>query len=1354
MKDIRKKLSLTVLFLLLFSQFIFSQNTDKLHFKNISTQAGLSNKMVLCIAQDTTGFMWIGTAEGLNRYDGYEFKVFRHIPGDAGSLSASWVNCLLITKSGELWAGTEKGISIYNPVNETFHSCKVSNDSTNLLGNLRIRSLYEDSKGIIWIGTLEGLIKLDRKNDYIGYFAFVADKSKRMANEIRDIFEAENNQLWVATFDGLYRLNMTDNSFERFEARYTLPNDQKNNLVSDICAVKSKPGVLFIATSNGLVAINEFDGKIIESYRKENSAIADNDVKSVTVYDDSRLILATANGISLFNIENKQFETYNSFILDSTSLPNETVWCVKEDKLGSIWLGTNNGVALLDRKRKPIHVFRTVTNENGLIKHLSVNDILIASDQTIWLTSNDGIMRYDKDMRLLKKYKGKENGISHPIVKRIMADSRGIIWIGTNDGINYYDPVTDKFRTPDYEANNIPLKYIYDVKEDKDGDIVVNVSSGICFITPQYTSDSRIKSFKYRTAMIDEIITSVNSDVTYFDIDKRGVVWIGTINEGLFSYDKTKDKFTQYEFDAHNPNSINSNRIYSIRVDADGAVWIGTDMGLCRFDISKESFTRFSDDADLSGSIRTITSDTQSRLWISTEDKLVMFDYEYNHKIIINLFDDVGIAELVFNSFFNDPDGTIYMGGNGGFITFQPQEMVLNMDKAPIVLTNFEFWGKSGIKQGGYNPRLNEKHSISFAQKKELDYNENSFKISFAMLNFSSSANNKYVYMLKGYDENSLTAETGDNFVYYSNLPPGNYTFWVKGINSDGIWTDQAATLDITIKAPWWRTWWAYFMYISAIGILIYFAYRITANRLRLNAELSMEKLERNRIEELNQIKLKFFTNISHEFKTPLSLILGPIESLKENMKGEKQQSQLNIMKQNAERLLRLINQIMDMRKVENEKMTLVLKRGEFISFSKKISESFSDYANRRNISYRFNSSVEFKDMFFDSDKIEKILYNLISNAMKYTPDGGSIDVIVNEKDNDLIVSVCDSGIGISPDDQKHLFDRFYQSTNQSFDKTYGTGVGLALTKEFVMLHGGEITIHSQLGEGSTFEFTIPTDLSSIDIQDDSLVEDIEDDIEFSDHFTKYKVLIIEDNDDMLQFLRMNLEDYYEIYTTNNGEEGLQMVNEKGPDLVISDIMMPGIDGFEVCSAIKDNIITSHIPVILLTAKNDEMSRSEGYSRGADSYIYKPFSIKTLRVRIDKMIEQRERIQQNYRQKVLSEPSEIVIESENDRFINTLMKLIEANMEDPDFGIKELCEKSEYSYQQIYRKTKALTGETINEFIRRVRLKRAMQYLTHSDLRVSEIMYKVGFNSHSYFTKCFREYYGLSPKDYVQKMKE
>ena len=506
------------------------------------------------------------------------------------------------------------------------------------------------------------------------------------------------------------------------------------------------------------------------------------------------------------------------------------------------------------------------------------------------------------------------------------------------------------------------------------------------------------------------------------------------------------------------------------------------------------------------------------------------------------------------------------------------------------------------------------------------------------------------------------------------------------------------------------------------VAVVIVVAYNLTLTKMKLLSELRLEKLERMKTEELNQVKMRFFTNVSHEFKTPLSLILGPIESLGEQIRDKRQLEQLSLMRQNGERLLRLIDQIMDLRKFDNGKMKLNPSTGEFVSFVHRIYASFAYQAQRRGIDYDFEASEPELTFQFDSDKVEKVLYNLLSNAFKFTPDNGHIGITVSLRRSDegrfAAVEVSDTGIGVTEADREHIFERFYQGSNPSFESIRGTGIGLMLAKDFVELHGGT-TAERQPEAGSAER--------------------------------NPKVLIVEDNEDMRNFLRINLEEQYEIYTAHDGNDGWEQIRNIYPDLVVSDVMMPGMDGFELCRRSKAELLTCHIPFLLLTAKGDEENRAEGYSAGADGYIAKPFSIKTLRTRVNSLIEQRIKLRERYRQKLLTDPSEIQIESENDKFIDTLVKAIEQNIDNSEFGIQELCEISRYSYQQVYRKVKALTGESINEFIRTVRLKRAAQYLAQSDTRISEIMYSVGFNSHSYFTKCFREHFGLSPKEYAEK---
>lgn len=1339
--------------LLLFCWLPLWGQVTNLHFTNLSIDAGLSDKMVFAVAQDSTGLMWFGTAEGLNRYDGYNFETFRYNPGDSTSVSASFINCIHLTRTGELWIGTEKGLDLYDPVTESFVKYHADNDSLRLLNNLRIRCIHDDPQGVMWVGTLEGLIRLDLRKRYINYFVLVPDAFDRMANEIRSICADRHGMLWLGTFDGLYRFNPTDNSFVRYETRSRkLPNDTYNNLVNALYIPENTPDLLYVGSSSGLVVLDiRHPEQPLGTLRAEDGGLTDNDIKSILSYDDTHLLLATADGLTLYDTRSCRASAYYSSLSDPTSLPNNSLRTLFRDRQNIVWIGTDSGLAKLDLKRKKIDCVRLTNDRKGAERKVIVNDLLGTPDHSLWLTTNEGVLRYDSTRRDAgyTRYMA-DKGVSHSIAKRLIRDSHGTLWLGTNDGIDYYDAARDRFVRAEHSNQNFSLKYIYDIKEDADHDIVTNISSGLCFITPHYRPDGGISHLSYKTRLISGIINSDNCDIGYFDVDAKGNIWFAATQEGLFKYEKRNDRFVQYKVRTDDPRSLISNRIYTIHVDRKGNVWTGTDRGLCKLDPASGLFERFDNDLDLSQSIRTLTSDSRGRIWAATTNKLIMYDPVRKNKIVCDLNRDLRIDELIYNSFFIDPQGHIYMGGDGGYIRYHPDAILLNEDKAPTVVTSFSLWNKEVRPGHRIGKRVALPRSILHSDRLRLRHNENSFRFYFSLLNFASS-NNKYAYRLEGYDKEWQMTGGTQNYAAYSNLSPGRYLFTVRGCNSDGIWSDRTARIEVRILPPWWLSWWAYLIYGVLVAVVIVVAYNLTLTKMKLLSELRLEKLERMKTEELNQVKMRFFTNVSHEFKTPLSLILGPIESLGEQIRDKRQLEQLSLMRQNGERLLRLIDQIMDLRKFDNGKMKLNPSTGEFVSFVRRIYASFAYQAQRRGIDYDFETSEPELTFQFDSDKVEKVLYNLLSNAFKFTPDNGHIGITVSLRRSDegrfAAVEVSDTGIGVTEADREHIFERFYQGSNPSFESIRGTGIGLMLAKDFVELHGGTLTLESAPGRGSAFTFTLPVDPAGAAPASGTA----ERQPEAGSAERNPKVLIVEDNEDMRNFLRINLEEQYEIYAAHDGNDGWEQIRNIYPDLVVSDVMMPGMDGFELCRRSKAELLTCHIPFLLLTAKSDEENRAEGYSAGADGYIAKPFSIKTLRTRVNSLIEQRIKLRERYRQKLLTDPSEIQIESENDKFIDTLVKAIEQNIDNSEFGIQELCEISRYSYQQVYRKVKALTGESINEFIRTVRLKRAAQYLAQSDTRISEIMYSVGFNSHSYFTKCFREHFGLSPKEYAEK---
>ena len=1303
---------------------VFLCRAERLHFDNITTDEGLSNKMVLSITQDPAGFIWLATAEGLNRYDGVSFRVFTHIPGDERSLGASWVNDVLVLRDGSLVAATEMGLNVWDPADGSFRVFPAVNDTRNLLSTLRFKCIFEDDD-TVWAGTSEGLVGIDKLSRHLSYIKLATASADDRANEVKDILRDGRGRLWVATFDGLYLFNDRDFTHRRFEVRDRKPYDQENNYISSLCVRPGDDGRLYVGTSNGL-AILDLEDFSHRFFRAESTGLCNNDIKCVSPFREDAILIGTANGLSVFSVADETFENYSPSLIDRTSLASQTVWCSFEDRMGETWLGTGNGISKIGRNPDNMEYYRIVQGEQENLRELMVSDIAFVGDE-MWVGTAEGIRVYGPQMRLLRRYTIGESGLPHNMIKRLVTTRKGTVWAGTNNGVAVYDARRDRFVPLFPGRPDFGVKYVYDMKEDADGDIIVNISNGFCIITPDCAADGRLLDARFQTVRIDGMVSSGNTDVTYMETDDQGRIWFGTINDGLFSYDKKSGDLRQFVFRKGDPDSINSNRVYTLYMDSRGALWIGTDMGLCRLDPRTGSFIRFEDDHDLSQAIRTITSDSGGRMWLCMLNQIVMFDFEQNNKIVYNVQRDLDCGELEYNS-QGEHDGFLYFGGYGGIVRLDPAVARIRMEKAPMRIT--------GISVPGM-----ESDGLEWPEKITLKRDRNNITFTFALLYYSSRTDIVYLYKLEGYDSDWRAGEARANQASYSGLRPGKYRFRVKGLNPDGLYSDEA-TIDVAVRKHPLLQGWALLLYFLAAGLLSFLGIRQFIQHKRLADQLREEKEERNRIESLNRIKMNFFTNISHEFKTPLSLILGPVESLLDSDLDENQKAQLELMRQNGNRMLRLLNQILDLKKIDNENLTLDLSSGDIVAFARTVFASFQENARRRKMTYEFVSGEEIY-CSFDKEKMENILYNLLSNAFKFTPDEGTITLAVSRAEQSgrpvVKISVKDSGQGMSAEDLAHIYDRFYQGAARSYEKISSTGIGLGLTRDFVELHGGAIETLSELGSGSSFIVTLPLSQGS-----GTQPEAVE-------HLQGKTLVVIDDNPDMLSFIKLNLSDDTTVFTSSVAEEGLNLIRTYCPDVVILDIMMPDSDGFSLCRQIRSDELTSHIPVIFLTARSSEEDIARGYECGADGYITKPFSIKVLRAKIDTLIESREKLKALYGKKLQESGPDIPVETADDKFMSVLVKSIHANLDNSEYSVKDLCRDTPYSYLQIYRKVKALTGITVNEFIRNTRLSRAAYLLEHSDLRVSEIMYSVGFGTHSYFTKCFKEYYGVTPKEYAAR---
>ncbi len=1328
----------------------------KFYFRTLGIQQGLSNQLVNAVVKDSCGFVWVGTADGLNRYDGRRFRVFRHEPDNPHSLSTSWVNCLYMARDGRMLVGTERGVNVYDPEKEHFTMLSAVNDTRNLLGNLRIRCFCEDAKGMLWIGTLDGLLCFDPRSSRIAFYKINFHDHDKMHNEIRSLCEDADGRMWVGTFDGLYRRNSDGAGlFEPVSLREVPGGDPAgqagNMLVSGLYIAPQTPNLLYAATSAGF-RIRDMQTGEVRVFDTSNSALGGNDVRAVGPYDDTHLLVATGGGLSVFDTRTERLTNYTNSLTDPTSLPTHTITHLFQDDNGIIWIGTTYGLACCNRYRRPIdlHYIDTV-DPHGNITRETVTDLAVLPDaDEIWIGTNNGLRRYSSDMRLLRRYTTADSPLPHNNIKRILIDSRGVMWIGTNNGVVYTDRNRREFRRVVTPKDDFAFKYVYDIKEDCDGDIIVNISSGICFIRPTRDASGEIEHLDFETLYIDNLLSTYNSDVPYFEPDRRGNIWIGSLSDGLFRYDKERRTVAQYRNEPSNRTSIASDRIYSIHADALNRIWVGTDLGLCRYDEKNDRFERI--DACSEFAIRTIVSDRSNRLWIASSNRLVMFDYELDYKIGCDLSQELGMNDIEYNSVCT-VGGRIYLGGYGGYIDFDSDDIEVDMRRYPVRLTSFAIHDSVVTPDSRRDGRIVLDRSVTLCDRIRLRHDENFFRVDFALLNYTFGNGNRYVYMLEGYDKSPQTTDDTHPYALYSHIPPGRYTFRVDAANSDDIGSGNRVQMEIVIRPAWYHSTAARIGYVVLLVAVCGLAVHLIRMRIRLSRKLKQEIMRRERHDEINSTKMAFFTNISHEFKTPLTLILGPIETLLDAA-DESQRKLLLVMKHNAERLLRLINEIMDLRKIDNDRLQVDSSMGDIVAFSRKIFELFSDHALRRHIDYAFESHPFCINALFDCDKVEKIVYNLLSNAFKFTPDGGSIRLRIEtdeEEGHDIIrLTVSDTGCGIAAGELPRIFDRFYQTANRPHEQAEGSGIGLTLTRDYARLHGGDVAVESVPGSGSRFVVTLPYRTAA----EFSPAADAENDLSeqpAKPHDSRLKIVVVEDNEEMRDFLRSTLEDTYNVTTAHDGRLGLEAIRRTVPDLIISDLMMPHMDGFELCRCVRDDAQTSHIPFIMLTAKNNEADIRTSYDCGADIFLTKPFSVKTLRTRIEALIESRAKLQKLYRRKILSTPSDIEVESENDKFILRVVRIVEENLENPDFNVSMLCDALGHSYLSVYRKVKALTGDTVNDFIRAVKLKRAAQYLRSGELRTSEILYKSGFNSHSYFTKCFKKYFGMTPKEYMER---
>ena len=1321
-------------------------------FDHLNIEKGLSHNGVLSITQDRNGFIWLGTGHGLNRYDGYGFKVFLNNPSDSTSLKDNYINALYNDRNGSLWVGTDAGLQKYNNSQESFELIK-DNSRIKHPGGRKIICIHEDQTGNLWIGTEYGLKMLDTRHDKAFKMSVYAGKNQLPSNNIRSVYQDSKGAMWIGSTKGLTRLTFSKGKpvFENFNA-HDRPGDLSDNFIT--CITEDKNGVLWIGTQNG--GVNRYNRQTNNFTTFKHSAdpksIISNVIRTIITESSGKLWIGSLEGISIMDPRTGTAVSYQNAPENRKSLSQNSVYSLFRDQNESIWVGTYFGGVNIAHPYITHFISYQKNKYESSISNNVVSSILEDRKKNLWIgTEGGGVNYYNRKTGHYTAYLNNSTNISSVgsnLVKSIYEDKQGKIWVGTHGGgLDLFKPETQSFKRYLYYPETPSPDEIHAITEDEKQRLWIGTQrNGILISNPQKT-----QFYPLNLPYVNQKLK--NRSINVFLTDKDQNTWIGT-SDGLFFLDRSRQLLVTFKTGL--TKSLKSSNIHCLTETKKGKIWVGTYFGgISYYDQANNRFITYTEKDGLpNNNVFGILEDEAENLWISTDNGLSMFNPVSKTFKNYNVSDGLPGNQFNQNAFLKSTDGELFFGGYNGFTGFFTDKIQTNIKPARVVLTDLKLDNQSvGINDK--NELLQK--NIGLTDELILEHNQNTITIDFALLNYIKPEKNKYSYKLEGFEKNWNAVHTPA--ATYTNLPPGNYVFLVRGSNNDGIQSLNVRKLKISVLPPFYLTWWAYLFYACLIAGIIILAVRY----LLIRAVLKNEK-------ENNAHKLEFFTNISHEIRTPLTLIIGPLEKIIEETREQPNlNKELFLIKNNADRLMRLTTELLDFRKAESGKMVLQASPGNVVKFCREIFLVFQHMAVAEQISYGFHTTQEDIQLYFDKVQLEKVLFNLLSNAFKFTPENGQISLKLKAGQETVKIEVHNSGKGIPLENQPNLFNSFYQVAPMG---NIGTGLGLSFSKSIVALHHGEIYFESQpdpLGKQGLTCFTIELKTGKDHFKPAELITDYiyYDDTsnysipfpgalplaltdEQSDEEKKHTILLAEDNSEIRNFVKEALSGKYRIYECEDGAAGWKMAPDLIPDLIISDVMMPEVDGLEFCRRIKTDERTSHIPVILLTARSAYIHQVNGLETGADAYIIKPFNIRLLQLTIDNLLNAREKLRLKYGQTVTLEPQNLIINTTEQLFLQNLIRIIENHLGDTEFGVPGLAAEIGMSQPVLYKKIRSLTGLSVNDFIKSFRLKQAARLLKTGGLSISEIAYSVGFNDRKYFSLEFKKQFGTSPTDYIQ----
>ena len=1445
-----------VAIILFFSLLTVSGQDINLRFQHLTSEQGLSQNTIGCMLQDSRGFMWFGTWNGLDRYDGYNFLVFKS-DNQKDGLTNNFIYSICEDKEGNIWAGTKNGLNkidhLTNAITHFFHNV---DDPNTISGNI-INALYSDRLGSIWVGTagngLDKIIfdKITGKYSLTHYRNDQSNSASLPGDNINSILQDKNGALWVGTTSGLGRMDMASGRFTPFRTNNAFANTISSNGVLTLFEDKSE--VIWVGTNNGLNKFNKVSGDFVRYLPDPDNpaSISHLTVKAISEDSEGHILVGTLGGLDRMNQENGNFYHFPVGQNDNYSLNNEFINALFADRQGNIWIGTDKGgISKYNGKQKGFGFFASSRSNSNSLSNNTINSVY-DEPSNLWVgTAGGGLNRYSKADKTFNHYQNSThnlNSISSNFVSAICKDHKGDIWLGTwGGGLNQIVSLKGGGVFSHYREatgqNSIISDFVSSVWADPNGYLLIGTLSGLDFFEQEQHIFRHIAN---QTGWKNRI-----SEVGCILKDSKGYYWIGT-RLGLYRVDSKlltgtiEDKdITRFVNVNGVENSLSGDYVISLCEDNQGDIWVGTyGSGISRIHLSERgepSFTNFSQNDGLCNNVvYAIQKDRNNNLWLSTDNGLSRLDLQSKQFKNFYVSDGLQSNQFYWAASCAGADGKLYFGGMEGLIYFDPDNIRDNTFIPQVVLTDLKVFNAS-VNVGKWNGKkvlldkvINETTNLN------LSYKENVFSFEFSSLDYFLPEKVQYKYRMQGVDKDWVTVPSTRRFVTYTNLEGGDYLFEVKACNSDGVWNSTPAKLTLHISPPFWATvWFRILVLLFVTGlVLAYIRYRtialhrqkivlerlvkertrmveeqnetlqsqaislqesnilLASGKEQIEGQKSQLELKNQEISEqrdqlielnehvklVNQFKLRFFTNISHEFRTPLTLILDPLESLMKKLEGDKESIvTLKLINRNAQRLLHLINQLMNFRRIETGKIELRVAQGDLTGFLNEIFVSFQDLANHQKIRYSFDTEDNLQSCWFDPEKIENIFYNLLSNAFKFTPENGQISMKVRfcEPHQSLpeltfphvSIEISDTGKGIAAVHLPYLFDRFYQAESTTENRQKGSGIGLALTQELVQAIHGLISVESKINQGSTFTVLLPyrsedfaeneldltADVQIVNIQ--SKVDVISEEIlhaeqpEESDLLqvdkSKPLILIVEDNYDLRNFMLHSLNQEYRMMGAENGKEGFELAKKYTPDLIISDIMMPVMDGLELCSRLKKELHTSHIPVILLTAKAMIEHWIEGLETGADDYIPKPFNLQVLQARMQNLIDGRRRLKKMFSSPQETPGSDLAWSSIDEEFISKAFAILEKSYWNPEFSASQFASEMFVSRSLLYKKIRAITDLNITDFINSFKLRKAVELIRENKQPIADIAFNVGFNDPKYFSRIFRKFYGMSPSEF------